>query len=122
MQETTALSRAAGPLLLLALASRAPAQEPYFRIDCVDVETGRGIPLVELLTTGAVVRVSDSNGIVAFHEPGLMGRETYFHVASHGYSVPSDGFGNRGVRLTPVAGGRGTIELERQNLAQRLYR
>jgi hypothetical protein len=40
-------------------------------------------------------------GIVAFNEPGLMDREVYFHVRSHGYEFPADGLGTlaKGVRL-----------------------
>ena len=117
--------RAAPALLgavLVVLPAPAQVSGPYFRIDCVDAVTGRGVPLVELRTTGSIPYVSDSNGIVAFHEPGLMGHETYLHVSSHGYSLAPDGFGNRGVRLTPVAGESARVELERHNVAQRLYR
>lgn len=46
-------------------------QEP-FKIKVVDAETGRGIPLVELKTTNNVLYYTDSAGVVAFSEPGLM--------------------------------------------------
>jgi len=109
------------PLTLLAMAA-AQAPGLHFRINCIDAATGRGVPLVELRTTGNLGHVSDSNGIVAFHEPGLMGREVWFDVASHGYEVAPDGFGFRGVRLTPVAGERAEVRLRRINVAERLYR
>ena len=46
-------------------------QEP-FMIKVVDAETGRGIPLVELKTTNNILYYTDSAGVVAFDEPGLM--------------------------------------------------
>ena len=63
-------------------------------------QTGRGVPLVELRTVNGLRYVTDSNGIVAFDEPGLMGRSVFFHVNSHGYEFPKDGFGFRGKALT----------------------
>ena len=101
---------------LLALAS------PYFRIQAVDEATGRGVPLVELRTVNGLRLLTDSAGLVAFDEPGMMGVETYFHVRSPGYSVPSDGFGFHGVALRPRAGGRATVRLRRENVAERLCR
>jgi NAD(P)-dependent dehydrogenase (short-subunit alcohol dehydrogenase family) len=46
----------------------------YFKITVVDEETGRGVPLVELKTTNDVRYYTDSNGIIAFFEPGLDGQ------------------------------------------------
>ena len=81
----------------------APISRP-FRIEVVDDETGRGVPLVELRTVNQIRYVTDSNGIVAFDEPGLLGKKVFFHVKSHGYEYPKDGFGNRGVALETQAG------------------
>ncbi|RYG20997.1 hypothetical protein EON82_19550 [bacterium] len=103
-------------LALLALAT------PFFKIQVVDAGTGRGVPLVELRTVNNLVFVTDSNGLVAFNEPGLMDRKVYFHVRSHGYELPKDGFGYRGVALTPRAGGSETIRLPRLNIAERIAR
>jgi hypothetical protein len=36
-------------------------------------------------------RYTDSNGIVAFFEPGLMDQKVFFHVRSHGYEFAKDG-------------------------------
>jgi len=94
----------------------------WFAIRVVDGETGRGVPLVELKTTNNLRYVTDSHGVVAFCEPGLMDREVFFHVASHGYEYPKDGFGYRGVRLKTRAGGTATVEVKRINIAERLYR
>lgn len=96
---------------------------PYFKIQLVDDATGRGVPLVELRTVNQMRFVSDSAGLVAFNEPGLMGeREVFFHVTSPGYEVKPDAFGYRGVALRPKAGGQATIRLTRLNIAERLCR
>jgi hypothetical protein len=94
----------------------------YFKISVVDDETGRGIPLAELGTVSRTRWVTDSNGIVAINEPGLMGQEVFFSVRSHGYEYPEDFLGFRGVRLKPEPGASATIKMKRLNIAERLYR
>ena len=94
----------------------------YFKIIVVDEATGRGVPLVELKTTSEATYYTDSNGIIAFYEPGLIGQKVYFHVKSHGYEYPADGLGQRGVALKVTPGGSATIKLKRLNIAERLYR
>lgn len=98
------------------------AADTRFLIRVVDEQTGRGVPLVELETVNNVVHVTDSNGLVAFAEPGLMGRRVFFHVRSHGYQPPKDGFGMAGVSLEAKPGGSAVIRLKRLNIAERLYR
>jgi hypothetical protein len=100
----------------------AAAPQDYFKITVVDEETGRGVPLVELKTVNQMAYYTDSSGIVAFLEPGLMGQKVFFHVKSHGYEFPKDFFGNRGVALEVAPGGRANLKLKRLNLAERLYR
>ena len=78
--------------------------------------------MVELRTTSEVRYHTDSNGIIAFLEPGLMGEEVFFHVKSHGYEFPKEVFGSRGLKLKPTAGGSALIKLKRLNIAERLYR
>ncbi|MEZ6186344.1 MAG: hypothetical protein R3F62_15215 [Planctomycetota bacterium] len=107
--------------LLLVAAGLARAEAP-FRITAVDAETGRGVPLVELRTTANVSYWTDSAGVIALDDPALMGREVWFDVAAHGYRAQPDGLGMVGVRLTPTPGGAARIELERVNVAERLYR
>jgi hypothetical protein len=123
--------RLRSPLLLaavLAVHSVAPAAEPapeagkYFGITVVDEETGRGVPLVELRTVNDIRFVTDSAGRIAFHEPALMGQAVFFHVESHGYEFPKDGFGFRGRALKVTEGGRAELKIKRLNLAERLYR
>ncbi len=94
----------------------------YFTIRVVDRQTGRGVPLVELRTTNSIRLFTDSNGVVAFLEPGLMDREVFFFVESHGYEVPEDGFGYRGVRLKTTPGQMAVVMIDRLNIAERLYR
>ena len=105
-----------------ACAAGARTDNPYFAIKVVDRQTGRGVPLVELKTTNHLRYITDSHGVVAFLEPGLMDREVFFHVASHGYEHPKDGFGYRGVRLQTTPGTTATVQIDRINLAERLYR
>ena len=108
-------------LLVAARGGVSSAAEP-FRIRIVDAQTGRGVPLVELETVNQILLVSDSNGLVAFDEPGLLGTRVFFHVRSHGYEFPADGFGYRGAALETEAGGRAELKIRRVNIAERLYR
>ncbi|KAA3614296.1 MAG: hypothetical protein DWQ01_00920 [Planctomycetota bacterium] len=94
----------------------------YYRITVVDSHTGRGVPLVELRTVNELRFYTDSAGVIAFSEPEFMNRETFFFVQSHGYEYPADGFGIRGVRLLPKPGQEARLEIERLNVAERLYR
>ncbi len=94
----------------------------YFGLRAVDRETGRGVPLVRFKTTSNIALWSDSQGYVAFLEPGLMDTEVHFEVDSPGYEVAADGFGFRGIRVTPKAGQVTEVQLQRVNLAQRICR
>ncbi len=107
---------------MFVCAASADGGSPYFRIAVVDEQTGRGVPLVELETVNNIRYWTDSNGLVAFHEPGLMGQSVFFHVRSHGYEFPKDGFGYRGRALQVVEGGSATLKVRRINVAERLYR
>lgn len=107
---------------LAAFVAAQDAPSPYFAITVVDEQTHRGVPLVELRTVSDMKFITDSNGVVAFNEPGLMDRKVFFHVKSHGYEIPADGFGTRGKTLDVKAGGSATIKIKRINIAERLYR
>lgn len=105
------------------MASNAQAAESkYFEIQVVDSDTGRGVPMVELTLVDGTVFVTDSAGRVALNEPGLFGKDVFFHVASHGYEYPKDGFGNRGFVSKVLRGVSKSIKLNRINVAERLYR
>ncbi len=107
--------------LLAVLPSLCHAHD-FFKITIIDEQTKRGVPLVELRTTNEIRYVTDSNGVVAFHEPGLMDRSVFFTVSSHGYEFPADGFGTRGKALKVTPGGEATLQIKRLNIAERLYR
>lgn len=112
--------------LALACLALVPAQVAgegrYFAVQVLDSDTGRGVPLIELKTNNNITYVTDSAGVAAINEPSLTGIETFFHVSGHGYELSADGFGIRGVRLTPTPGGRATVRVNRLNIAERLYR
>src|SRR4051812_14068686 len=112
-------------LLAQGAGGAAPqASDPgrYFAIEVVDGQTGRGVPMVELQTTYGGRCYTDSAGLIAFSEPGLMGRRVFFGVAAHGYEFAKDGFGIRGVVLEPKPGGSAKLKIRRLNIAERLYR
>ncbi len=111
-----------GTLCLLAITLLAGEPGKPFEIEVVDEATGRGVPLVELRTTSNTVHITDSAGVIAFDEPGLMNQKVWFEVSSHGYEFPADGFGLRGKALDISPGGKATLKLHRKNIAQRLYR
>jgi hypothetical protein len=110
-------------LLAAATAVEGPQTSPRpFVITVVDEQTGRGVPLVELRTVNEVRYVTDSAGVAAVVEPGLFELDVFFHVKSHGYEFPRDGFGYRGKALKVTEGGEATIKVKRLKVAERLYR
>jgi hypothetical protein len=111
-------------LLLVVLAAGTVRAKPsdYFSIHIVDDQTGRGVPLVQLQTTNKVRYYTDSNGYVAFDEPGLMNQDIYFAIASWGYQGPDFAFGNKGAVLRTVPGNVSEIKIHRLNIAERMYR
>lgn len=117
------LTFAIAAALLILAGNNAGAQAPEpCRIEVVEKGTGWPVPLVELETNHHVRFVSDNAGIIAFDLPELMGRETWFTVQGNGYEVPADGFGYRGVRLTPRPGKTIKVEVSRTIIAKRLGR
>jgi hypothetical protein len=109
-------------LVCLTLVLGAAPDSRPFAIHVVDEATGRGVPLVELTTTGNVTYVTDSSGLVAFDEPGLMNSRVFFSVKSHGYEFAKDGFGMQGRALDVSPGGSAKLSIRRMNIAERLYR
>jgi hypothetical protein len=106
--------------LLLSVLLAAPVKP--FVIEVTDDATGRAVPLVEFRTTHHLRYVTDNAGVIAFDESSLMNTEVFFSVAGHGYEVPKDGFGVRGVRLTPKPGEKASVKVKRVNVAERLHR
>src|SRR5438874_11545645 len=107
--------------LFLVMALGAEPEKP-FAITIVDAQTGCGVPLVELRTVNNIRLVTDSNGVVAFREPGLMNETVFFNISSHGYEFPKDGFGYRGKQIKITPGGSETLKINRINIAERMYR
>src|SRR5690349_16614892 len=105
---------------LMAIA--ASFGDAPFAIHVVDEQTGRGVPLVELRTVNNIRLHTDSAGVAAFREPGLMGQTVHFEIKSHGYEFPKDGFGYRGKALRVEPGGSARLTIKRKNVAERLYR
>ncbi len=108
-------------VLVVCLSSGRVFAQP-FRITVVDSKTNRGVPLVELRTVNEITYITDSAGVVAIDDPGLMNQRVYFWVKSHGYTFPADGFGYEGKALDVKPGGKGTLQVDRVNIAERLYR
>jgi len=91
-------------------------------VEIVEEGTDWPVPLVELRTTHNMRFVSDNAGVIAVDAPELMGVATWFTVIGHGYGVKKDGFGYRGVRLTPEPGKTLRVEVTRSIVARRLGR
>lgn len=102
-------------------AAGSPPPAPC-RIEVVEHGSGWPVPLVELRTTHQLRFVTDNAGRLALDAPELLGKETWFDIHGHGYDVPADGFGYRGVRLTPRPGETLRVEVHRTLPARRLGR
>jgi hypothetical protein len=103
-------------------AGAGPVEGSAFFVRVVDEATGRGVPLITLKTTNQLSYVTDSAGVAAVIEPGLMGQTVFFYVSGHGYTYPKDGFGFQGVRLDVRPAAWATVKVKRLNIAERLYR
>lgn len=111
-----------GSFLWLHSALALATEPGLFRIEINDAENGWPVPLIQLRTVTQQCYVSDNAGVIAVDSPELFDTEVYFHVSGHGYEVPADGFGYRGVRLRPQSGGVHRLEVKRVNIAKRLGR
>lgn len=118
-RRAAALKRLASALL--TAVQLACGIEPC-RIEVSERNTGWPVPLVELRTVNHIRYLSDNNGVIAIDAPELMNRQIWFDVLSPGYEVPKDGFGQRGVRLTPEAGKTLKVQVNRTAIAKRLGR
>lgn len=116
---TTRLLLSLSLLVSLTAAGELPAP---CRIEVVEKGSGWPVPMIELRTTHQMRFITDNAGLIALDAPELMGRETWFTVIGHGYEVRKDGFGMRGVRLTPEPGKTLRVEVNRVNIAKRIGR
>lgn len=107
-------------LLIAALLTTANAQPA--RIEIIDQENGWPVPLIQLRTTDSTTYISDNAGLIAIQDPDRFGHPTWFHLEGHGYTLPKDGFGYQGVKITLISGEKTTIRVQRANIAKRLGR
>ena len=85
--------------------------------------TGRGVPLVELKTVNQIRYYTDSNGIVAFDEPGMFNQQGLFldpqpRLRSRKrwtWAIAAQAF-------LITEGGSAQVVIRRLNIARRLYR
>ena len=113
-------------LAILMLRCFVASGSGFFAIFCLDAATLEGIPLVLLRTDNYLQIYSDSAGVVAFDEPGLMDSPVWFSVLADGYECsscveyppPYD----PGIVTIPSAGANTTILLRRTQVAQRMFR
>jgi hypothetical protein len=85
----------------LGLALGAQPARECFVISVIDEATGRGVPLVELRTTAKQRYYSDSNGLIALTEPGLMNREVFFEVKGELEKPRRHRIPGKALRITP---------------------
>ena len=109
-------------LCLIGMWISCSPTRPYYQIRIRDSETGRGIPLAELKTLNQVSYFTDSQGYIAYNEPGLMQGRVYFEISSPGYHYPQDSTGRSAVRLAVKPGGQAEVAMQRIDPAERLYR
>jgi len=99
------------------------AGTPLFRIRAIDSQTGRGVPMVRFTVDSAAIDYyTDSAGVIAFDEAGLMGEDVYFLVEGFGYDVPVNEHGEQALVIPVKAGGETVVRLKRRLPGQRLYR
>lgn len=100
----------------------AAGPSQVFCIEVIDESNLWPVPLVEVKTTSELRFVSDNAGIIAVDAPELFHHEVWFGILSDGYEVPADGFGFRGIRVTPRPGENIQVKLKRTSLAKRIGR
>lgn len=106
---------------LISSVAKAEAVKPC-RIEVLEKGSGWPVPLVELRTTHNLSFITDNAGVIALDALELMGKQTWFTIIGHGYDAPKDGFGFRGVRLTPEPSKTLRVEVVRSILAKRIGR
>jgi hypothetical protein len=94
-----------------------PGPDACFAIEFIDQATGRGVPLVRL-SLEEQQWWTDSNGIIAFCDPDQIGERVVFDLFSHGYRLRT----GKSLSLNTSPGGSEVVDLERINVAERLYR
>lgn len=102
-------------LFVLVVLWATPLSAANYEIQVVDAATGRGVPLVKLTPQNGTTVYTDSNGIAAFNQTGLMNQNVPFNISSYGYT----GFN---ATLQTTGGASAQLSIDRTNIAERLYR
>eukprot|EP00658_Telonema_sp_P-2_P044824 TRINITY_DN3272_c0_g2_i1.p1 TRINITY_DN3272_c0_g2~~TRINITY_DN3272_c0_g2_i1.p1 ORF type:complete len:499 (+),score=66.94 TRINITY_DN3272_c0_g2_i1:80-1576(+) len=111
-------------MALVVIANAAESGSPYFAIRVVDSSSHAGVPLVRLTTSTYITMYTDSAGVAAFDEPGMMNQPVWFSVLADGYvyAQNADPPYDPGVTLVTTPGGQATIELNRTQPGSRVFR
>lgn len=83
----------------------------YFTITVRDAASKAALPGTVVETTNHILFRADKHGVVAFYEPGLMGKDVYFRATRPGYEQAKDGLGLRGKALRADEGAKGELLL-----------
>lgn len=118
----TGLVVLAGHFLLHATPAGAAPPAAPIGIQVVDAETSRGIPQVILESSLGTRHVTDNHGLVAFDEPIARHQDVFFKPTSDGYSFSAPGLAMGGAVLKAEPGSSATLVMQREMIAQRLYR
>lgn len=118
-------------LVLLGTLEITLGSAPFFRINVLDSATGNGVPLVLLRTVNYIQLYTDSNGIAAFYEPGMMEQPVWFSVLADGYELRQNNLTEGKVEIYSKpydsgvvlnTSGTKTVYLTRTQLAERRFR
>ena len=105
----------AGTLQTRLAAGNVPGAAQCLALRVFDKQNNRGVPLVTLANANGSY-ITDSQGMVAYCDPDHMGAQD-FAVSTYGYTL-SGGTAH----VNAVGGQLVQIGLDRQNIAERLYR
>lgn len=103
------------PALLIAFCASTRSYAAPFALEVIDLQSRRGVPLVKVETDDGKSYYTDSNGIVALDDAGLMDQANHFALWSFGYKDTS-------ATLETISGESAVVTVERINRAERLYR
>lgn len=117
------LDRASGQTVTVAhdkdtrkiLHQKVPSAAEIFGIRLVDKASGRGIPLVLLKSSEGEEYWSDNFGYVAIDDQDLLGKEL-------GFKLSTDGYESQDFKVKLEKGKEQILQVERRNIAERLYR
>jgi hypothetical protein len=99
-----------------------PGPDEIVGIKIVDRQTKRGVPLVEIKLADGQRLWTDNHGWIAI-DRFVDGENAELEIVANGYTYPKSLIdGRRGDTIRLEAGQRTTLEIRRDNIAQRLYR